>query len=649
MNSKKPVILFLPEAGIHPFLQTISLVGNVFKQNGHRVYLIDCRGVLDRCPKQASFGNQRMFSEEEKKQLCGICSTSVKLAVSYYGFDVLSLEEFIGRSDIELIEALVPPEISEYEAITYKGCRIGRLAIHDLMIETKILQVSSALNNTAIEIYKGYIFSMAKIITIIEKMNNEINPCLYITFNPYSQNQAVKYAAESFQSSFACISNKHHCGANWQLLEYDGSLFSYNQINNYELWKQNTFLRMPPYAIARAFDDLLYRMSNTGSHIFSSTRTGNLDQFINTYHLHNKTILLAFTTSQDERLGGDICREIWGETINSDFAFQTQIEWLLFLQDFLRGKDELYCIVRIHPREARDGGSEHLNLLRNTFKTNSVPNFHIVWPDDAISSYDLMEIADVCLVSSSTTGLESMRLGVPLLSYYSKRGYVDDGYVCVATDKKSYQKSLEKITKTKYDYKYLLNAVRFYCWRIFIQSLFLGENVPSANIPLPYGEFFPAKEDINSLLYNVLTEKTTVFEYNYNQLAKDQASISEEDELKGLRTGLYRLINVLFAEPAKVHNSNFFLKILRKICHIFCITDLCFSSDPGKLKKYPLKYFDSENKIDDIINLSRCNRKIIYIFQDGIYCYKILNGHLKKFTSKALGRLSKMYQSINTD
>jgi hypothetical protein len=266
----------------------------------------------------------------------------------------------------------------------------------------------------------------------------------------------------------------------------------------------------------------------------------------------------------------------------------------------------------------------------------------IIWPDDPISSYDLMEIADVCLVAFSTTALENMRLGVPVLCYYSRMGYVDDGYIRVVTNKEQYFNVLSDLLKIKIDYHYLLNAAKFYYWSFLMQSFYLGDNVPARNIP--YRKFFPATETINSILYEIFTGKTTIYDYNYKKLLLEQPKISEEDELKSLRSGIYKLINSLFKEPQKPVSRSLFSKIARRFKRI---TSPILTHLPKPIIEYPIEYFDDIRKFDEILKMSKHNKKIVYILQDGIYCYKIFAGKTKKHTSKAAGRLAKMYQEID--
>lgn len=637
MEQKKPIILFLPEAGIHPYVQTVSAAGSSFLQEGHPVYLIDCNGFLDRCPMQASYGHSRMFSKEEKRKLCDNCTKSIKKAAAFFGFKILPLSDYITDETIHLINSIFPEKIMEYEKIEFNGCKIGKLAIHDLMIETKILNVSEKLGSAGLRIYQGYIISMARIIAAIEIINKKLSPMKYISFNPYSQNQAVRYAAEKFNSSFAMISNKQHCGANWQLLEYDGSLFKYNRTNSIELWNENNSLSIPPLGISAAFEDFIYRMSEKDSHIFSSSRNGNIDAFIKNNNLNNKIILTAFTSSQDEMIGHDLCAAEWGETIDSKVAFKTQIEWIQFLKNFVQRHNDVFCIIRIHPREARDGGSEHLKLLKETFQDAKAQNFLIVWPEDPISSYDLMEITDVCLVSLSTTGLECMRLGIPMITYSSKRGYVNDGYVSVSTDITQYEETLNKIIRTDFDYKYLLNAARFYYWQILMQSFFLGKNIPRNN--LPYGKLFKISKKTKSDLYDILTNKISLFDYNFNKLIKAQNSISNADELHSLRSNILVLVNSLFGSVSA--KQSFIFKVKKRMQSYLRI-----GNSKNKSKKFKIIYISDMKKFNITLKTSWMRRNTIFIFQDDIYSYRIFKGKCTKHISKAISRLIKMYMTI---
>src|SRR5262249_8377186 len=103
----------------------------------------------------------------------------------------------------------------------------------------------------------------------------------------------------------------------------------------------------------------------------------------------------------------------------------------------------------------------------------------VVWPADRVSSYDLVEAADVVQVWSSTIGLESARLGVPVLkvfrgyaSYpegdFAQSAYTHDELINLMDDALSWRPNLDRLIK----------AWRFYGYSRFASSLDFRDVVP---------------------------------------------------------------------------------------------------------------------------------------------------------------------------
>ena len=135
----------------------------------------------------------------------------------------------------------------------------------------------------------------------------------------------------------------------------------------------------------------------------------------------NHRLIVAFTSSPDERRGDRFSRTALDETrvMPDADTFSTQLEWLKGLVDWVETQaSDTSLVVRLHPRLSRNErtpyDSPQLSELRDAFATTP-KNVTFVWPDDAISSYDLAEIAHLALISWSSIGLELSRLGVPVL------------------------------------------------------------------------------------------------------------------------------------------------------------------------------------------------------------------------------------------
>jgi hypothetical protein len=100
--------------------------------------------------------------------------------------------------------------------------------------------------------------------------------------------------------------------------------------------------------------------------------------------------------------------------------FATQLEWIQALISFVESRQDLYLLVRVHPREftnKREGKhSQHAELLKKSL--NDLPkNVAINWPSDGISMYNLAEQTDVFLNAWSSVGKEMSLLGIPVVFY----------------------------------------------------------------------------------------------------------------------------------------------------------------------------------------------------------------------------------------
>jgi hypothetical protein len=89
--------------------------------------------------------------------------------------------------------------------------------------------------------------------------------------------------------------------------------------------------------------------------------------------------------------------------------FPSQLAWVRATLEYARAHPELDLAIRIHPNigGARSIGKNTGQLRELEALRSDLPcNAHLVLPDDPISSYSLMELAQVGLVYISTAGLE---------------------------------------------------------------------------------------------------------------------------------------------------------------------------------------------------------------------------------------------------
>jgi hypothetical protein len=101
-------------------------------------------------------------------------------------------------------------------------------------------------------------------------------------------------------------------------------------------------------------------------------------------------------------------------------------EWLQRVILFLAGRPEVQVVVRIHPAETWTVGPSVAEIIQQVLP--ELPShIHMIGPKEKVNTYDLMEIADLALVYTTTAGLEMATRGIPVLvsgrAHYRKKGF----------------------------------------------------------------------------------------------------------------------------------------------------------------------------------------------------------------------------------
>jgi hypothetical protein len=108
---------------------------------------------------------------------------------------------------------------------------------------------------------------------------------------------------------------------------------------------------------------------------------------------------------------------------------KSMTEWLQRVIRFLADRPEVQVVVRIHPAETWTVGPSVAKIIHDVLP--ELPsNIHLVGSKEKVNTYDLMEIADLALVYTTTAGLEMATRGIPVVvsgrAHYRKKGFTLD-------------------------------------------------------------------------------------------------------------------------------------------------------------------------------------------------------------------------------
>ena len=126
-----------------------------------------------------------------------------------------------------------------------------------------------------------------------------------------------------------------------------------------------------------------------------------------------------------------LCTNVVGDSLSlgREVFSDGMAGWLTMTARHLSGRPEAQLVVRVHPGESYGTGHPSLEIVRQAVP--SLPGHVIVVPpDSSINTYDLIELAHLGLVYTSTSGIEMVMNGVPVVvsgaTHYRGKGFTHE-------------------------------------------------------------------------------------------------------------------------------------------------------------------------------------------------------------------------------
>ena len=104
-------------------------------------------------------------------------------------------------------------------------------------------------------------------------------------------------------------------------------------------------------------------------------------------------------------------------------------DWLAATVRWFSRYPQAQLVVRVHPGELLGAGHPSAEIVRQELP-ELPPHVTVVGPESPINTYDLMELAHLGLVYTTTVGMEMAMAGIPVITagatHYRGRGFTDD-------------------------------------------------------------------------------------------------------------------------------------------------------------------------------------------------------------------------------
>jgi len=467
-GKQRRILLYCPEGGVQPHHVATLTLGRILEIRGHRVDVAYCDSLYERCVVMNSVSVPPGVPRNQFGAICDPCSVAARHAIQSVGMRMVDLSPYHLPQDLYEAARLVE-HCDDPVALVHDGIAFGALARHDLFLARKLL-IDQPLEPSDRARMQETVRSALVVYFAMRRIVAERGYTDLLVFGHYAVNSAAAFAARAEGISWRFISNPAHCNIDRRRLTLDPSNGSEVALRFLQSWPAWSGVPLTVEEVLEAGRDILHRFSGVGSHSYSPAKMAT-DPLEVLGLRRDRKLILALTSSLDERQAATFLAKAWSPDLDLDTvgssarAFPDQIAWLHCMCAWISARDDLQMVIRVHPREGpnkRDGvTSSHLKRLRTALK-DLPANVRVVWPEDQLSTYDLMEAAHLIQCSWSTVGMEAARLGVPVMTSDPYDFPVGD-FLQGAASPEQFLRLTEALLAERPSLERIALGLRFYC------------------------------------------------------------------------------------------------------------------------------------------------------------------------------------------
>ena len=116
-------------------------------------------------------------------------------------------------------------------------------------------------------------------------------------------------------------------------------------------------------------------------------------------------------------------------TLGRQVFSKSMAEWISRTVQYFAGKPEVQLVIRVHPGEVLTHGPSMMNVVHQVLP-RLPEHIRLIGPKEKVNTYDIIDVADVGLVYTTTVGMEMAMSGLPVLvaghTHYRGRGFTID-------------------------------------------------------------------------------------------------------------------------------------------------------------------------------------------------------------------------------
>jgi len=421
-SNKENTLIFSPEA-IFSSHQKMSLALANLLKNISNVYFFKCENDFPQCMYKINrvfwWSDIKFLKNKQEVSDCKKCikkSENIDLNSDFNTITNSNLNNLNLKTEVSKIKNFSFKEIINY---SYENIKIYNLVLYDYYIVFKKDKFSEPIKEER-EFIKKQLINNVIAISKIKEICEKFKISNIFMIDEYSFQSCIRAWCRLnnvkvffFQNSYSIKEELEFTKVNsWPL-----------RINDYKgVWEKFQHLPVSSQMVADTYSNLLSRMQNKATHIFSkSYDKQRILKKINRLKIDDtKKIIGLFTSSDDEERAIKQNINFFEENYKYKDVFNTQEKWIDETISFVEKSKDYQLIIVMHPRLYKSLNSPRVasnyDYLYKKYKKTNFKNVTVVWPENNISTYNVIELIDFATVSWSSIGIEISLLGIPVVT-----------------------------------------------------------------------------------------------------------------------------------------------------------------------------------------------------------------------------------------
>ena len=479
---------FSPYAEI--WVQTFpeALIAKELMGAGHNVRFIRCDSDLRTyCQAMTSHGLNFWSTSNRKLQICETCKCSRDDISKGFEIPNVLLSEYLLEQDYIFSRSVIE-NITASNCLSFEldGVTIGKYATYEVVLEHKLADFGQLAK--VWEQYKENLLQCVLVHLFAKRYLDQNTVDHVVVYNSlYSLNRTFVKTCETYGVSWSTIHGGRNILDMLQTLTINPSDAEDILVARSDYWNCWKSIPLSSEEIKYVGKYLRHLFSGKSAFTYSARKKKRSKSELQSFFgiEPNCKVILCCLSSEDERFAADAVDALDFKMTQGFALFQSNIEWVRFLLDYVETNSKIHLIIRYHPRlfpnKRESVVSPSLVEFEQLFR-HLPDRVSVNRPEDEISLYDLAEVVDVVANATSNAGIEMLMLGIPVVNHCPEKLFsypADFNYV--GTTITDYEDALKSAISDGWSIKNSINAFRYRSFLFTKVSVSLHDAVSSRN------------------------------------------------------------------------------------------------------------------------------------------------------------------------